>query len=179
MRFAKTGPRLPDTSKNWQTVPPIMLDGLSSREEVIDYLESMRDRQPVADLAFTAYRDMRKAPWKPFLKAAFERNPVCIENAKEMEIDQVAEKLWRMPNDSIYDASRLAQPDEVWNFGRGDGLEKALCLMNIQKQRAPQHEVTIDGDKENVRVKSEDGAEYIFQTAKAVDLPAPDDFIMP
>lgn len=37
-----------------------------------------------------------------------------------------------LPNESIYDGpSRLAQPDEVWNFGRGDGLEKCLLAANI------------------------------------------------
>jgi hypothetical protein len=33
--------------------------------------------------------------------------------------------------ESIYDGtSRLAQPDEVWNFARGDGLEKCLLAAN-------------------------------------------------
>ena len=32
----------------------------------------------------------------------------------------------------LYDGpSRLAQPDEVWNFGRGDGLEKCLLAANV------------------------------------------------
>ena len=36
-----------------------------------------------------------------------------------------------MPCESIYDGpARLAQPDEVWNFGRGDGLEKCLVAAN-------------------------------------------------
>jgi hypothetical protein len=37
-----------------------------------------------------------------------------------------------LPNESIYDGpSRLAQPDEVWNFGRGDGLEKCLLAATV------------------------------------------------
>jgi hypothetical protein len=175
MAFAKTEPRLPDTNKRWQRSAPIELDGLESREEVIEYLESIRDKQPVADLAFMTYRDMDRAPWKPFCKAAFERNPVCIEAVKGLEISQVAEQLWIMDNESIYDGNRMAQPDEVWNYGRGDGLEKALCLMNIIKNRAPDHTVKLDGDGANVRVSTEDGREFLFQTAKTAAMPEEDD----
>ena len=33
---------------------------------------------------------------------------------------------------SIYDGpGRVAQPDEVWNFGRGDGLEKCFLAANL------------------------------------------------
>jgi hypothetical protein len=36
-----------------------------------------------------------------------------------------------LDSESIYDGpSRLAQPDEVWNFGTGDGLEKCLLAAN-------------------------------------------------
>ena len=35
-------------------------------------------------------------------------------------------------DESIYDGpSRLAQPDEVWNYRTGDGLEKCLLAANI------------------------------------------------
>lgn len=30
---------------------------------------------------------------------------------------------------------RLAQPDEVWNYGRGDGVEKALLLAAVFRAR--------------------------------------------
>ena len=36
-----------------------------------------------------------------------------------------------MPDESIYDGKRLALPDEVWNFRRGDGIEKALLLADF------------------------------------------------
>ncbi len=40
------------------------------------------------------------------------------------------------PDESIYDgASRLAQPDEVWNYRRGDGFEKALLVANVLRGR--------------------------------------------
>jgi len=175
LKFAKTDPQLPDTCKRWTSVEPLELDGLSDREEVIAYLESIRDRMPVADLAFAAFRDMKRSPWKPFLKAAFERNPVCIEGARELEIAQVAEKLWIMPNESIYDSTRMAQPDEVWNYGRGDGLEKALCLINIIRGRKPGDTMELAGGGEEV-VVSHAGREYVFQSAKGLDLPLPGDF---
>ncbi len=39
--------------------------------------------------------------------------------------------LQNMSNISIYDEKRLALPDEVWNFKRGDGIEKALLLSDF------------------------------------------------
>ena len=39
--------------------------------------------------------------------------------------------LKEMPDESIYDGKRLALPDEVWNFKRGDGIEKALLLADF------------------------------------------------
>lgn len=104
------------------------------------------------------------------MKAALERNPVCINGAKKYDIKQVAEKLWLMPNESIYDGSRMAQPDEVWNFGRGDGLEKAICLMNIVKAARPHDTVTLTGENGTVLVIA-DGQEYRFQTKKNLELP--------
>ncbi len=46
-----------------------------------------------------------------------------------------------MPDQSIYDDQRLALPDEVWNFRRGDGIEKALLLADyiIQKDNSAHH----------------------------------------
>jgi len=176
MRFAKTTPRLPGTNKQWVHQPPIELDTCKDRNDVIEYLESIRTTHPVADLAFTAYRDMTRAPWKPFLKAALERNPVSISNSKDLTIDDVAKKLWDISNESIYDSTRMAQPDEVWNYGRGDGLEKAICLMNIIKARNPDAEVCLEKDKDDVVVRYGHTKEYRFQTQKNILLPTPDDY---
>ena len=55
-----------------------------------------------------------------------------------MADDEVLAVILAMPDESIYDeAGRLAQPDEVWNYGRGDGAEKAVLLANILKDRTP------------------------------------------
>ncbi|MBA7705224.1 hypothetical protein ES703_114048 [subsurface metagenome] len=93
LKFCKTVPILPEENKKWIPSEPIQVDGYSSREEIIDYLDSFRNKNETADLAFMAYRDMSKAPWKPFLKAALERNPVCVEGSHTMDISQVFEKL--------------------------------------------------------------------------------------
>jgi hypothetical protein len=174
-KFCRIEPDLPDAGKHWVEQEPLILDGLSRREEVVEYLETMREKNLMADLAFTASRDMKRAPWKPFLKAAIERNPVSIEGSKDLDTELLAEKLWMMENESIYDTSRLAQPDEVWNYNRGDGIEKAICLMNILKSRFPDDEIVLKGDGKKVCV-AKDKKEYIFQTSKDLDLPEKTDF---
>ncbi len=173
--FARITPNLPKTDKKWvSSYQPIEIDPSWEREQIVDYLESIRKSHPVADLAFSAFRDITRSPWKPFMKAALERNPVCIDGAKKYDIRQVAEKLWLMPNESIYDGSRMAQPDEVWNFGRGDGLEKAICLMNIAKAKRPQERVEMEGENGSIVVRF-DGEEYRFQSSRDLPLPTEDD----
>lgn len=138
-------------------------------------LKVERSVNPVVDLAFHAYRDMQRAAWKPFLKAALERNPVSIQAFEGAELAAAAEQLARMENISIYDGTRMAQPDEVWNFQRGDGLEKALCFMNIVRQRYPQDHARLSGDKNSVCVRVR-GRDYCFKTGKELDVPCENDF---
>ena len=173
--FCRINPRLPDTDKTWDDSQALAIGPSASREEIIAYLESVRAHNPVADLAFAAYRDMSKSPWKPFVKAAMERNPVCIEGARKMDIGDVRDKLGSMTGPSIYDGKRMAQPDEVWNYGRGDGLEKALCLMNILKARFPHDAVSLKGDGKNV-VVVHDKKEYGFISVKGLEMPHESDF---
>ncbi len=106
-----------------------------SRQEVIDYLKSIRATSITADLSFYVYRDMAYCDWQPFIKAAIERNPVCVELSGSMSLDEVYDWLCQMPNESIYDGYRLAQPDEVVNYGRGDGLEKSFLLAAVVHHR--------------------------------------------
>lgn len=177
INYCKTEPKLPPADKQWESQEPIKLDTFKSREEIIGYLDSIRSRHHIADLAFTAFRDMKRAPWKPFLKAALERNPVSIKGSGEFTIDQAAEKLAKMGNISIYDTTRMAQPDEIWNYNRGDGLEKAICLMNIIKDRTPDKKVTLKGDGSTICVSIKAAKEYTFQTNKDIELPKEEDFI--
>ncbi len=172
--YCRTKPMLPSTEKEWINQEPINLDTFSTREEIIDYLSSLQKTHPIADLAFMAYRDMSRAPWKPFIKAAFERNPVCLKETEDYNISQIAEKLAHLENKSIYDTTRMAQPDEVWNYQRGDGLEKAICLMTIIKQRFPEDKFKLksDGKKICVSVKDKD---YVFKSEKGLQIPVEDD----
>ena len=65
----------------------------------------------------------------------------CTEN-------EVVGRLAALGDASIYDGpSRLAQPDEVWNFGRGDGLEKCLLAANVLGG----DEIAVDGDTAELR----------------------------
>ena len=173
--FCRITPRLPDSNKTYDASQALAINPAASREEIIDYLESMRGTNTTADLAFAAYRDMSRSPWKPFIKAAMERNPVCIAGTGGMEIPAIVEKLAAMPPLSIYDGKRMAQPDEVWNYGRGDGLEKALCFMNIIKARFPQDSITLKGDGRKIAVKH-GKKEYGFESLKGLELPKDSDF---
>ena len=47
----------------------------------------------------------------------------------------------------------MAQPDEVWNYGRGDGLERALCLANIWKARHPGEAIEIEARGAEVLIR--------------------------
>ena len=174
--FCKTEPRLPDSRKKFIQQAPLRIAHGDSREQIIAYLEAIRSSHPVADLAFSAYRDMARAPWKPFLKAALQRNPVCIAACRNLDIDAAAEKLAAMDNTSIYDGTRIAQPDEVWNFSRGDGLEKALCLMNIVRSRMPDSTQLLLGDGTRIVLRVDDARDYTFVTSKHCPLPEPRDF---
>ncbi|MBN1492874.1 MAG: hypothetical protein JW938_01865 [Candidatus Omnitrophica bacterium] len=133
IEFCKVEPRLPDASaKTFKKIgTPLGITTEMTREEIIKRLESIRDNNLIADLAFYSYRDLSRTEPEPFIKASIERNPVCLEGLRNKEADEVIALIDVMPNESIYaDQGRLAQPDEVWNYGRGDGVEKALLLAN-------------------------------------------------
>lgn len=166
VEFLHIDPRLPDPKKTFQAVEPIRIDPAWSREEIIDYLESIRDKNTTVDLAFYAYRDMTRCAWTPFLKAAVERCPVSIQAHTGDSIEQVYSQLASLPGDSIYDGTRLAQPDEVANYRTGDGLEKALTLANIIHHRTPELAIELIVEKDRVVVKAD--KEYTFNSVKGL-----------
>ncbi len=175
-RFCKTVPILPDPQKKWQDTPPLKLGNIKSAEDVIAKMKELRKTNSIADLAFTAYRDLKNSPWKPFLKAALERNPVSTGQAATMSVNDAFNKLCLFENSSIFPGkSRLAQPDEVWNFQRGDGLEKAICLFNILKNRYPDDLPQLKAIGNKVFVISKAG-EFRFQSLKEVEMPQEKDF---
>ena len=165
--FVQTRPKLPTPEKQMTSVAPLTITTDMTREDIIAHLQSKRTSNPVADLAFYAFRDMDQCEWEPFLKAAFERCPVSREMAKEMSIEQVYAWLLGMHNRSIYDGNRLAQPDEVVNYKTGDGIEKALVLANIAHHRNDSGKpVELTISREKVLVTAENV--FCFPTSKSL-----------
>jgi hypothetical protein len=145
-RFCWVEPRLPDaTAKTFsRDQTPLALTAEMGRDEIIARLETIRGTNELADLAFYAYRDLGRTEVAPFLKAAFERSPVSLAATADMDDGAVIAAVQALPEESVYDGPhRLAQPDEVWNYGRGDGAEKAVLLANILGARHPEGPMTI------------------------------------
>jgi hypothetical protein len=159
--FCHTQPQLPDIGRVTidPSDAPIELDAAMSREAVIAYLGDLRARNVTVEMAFYAYRDFGATDPEPFIRAAMERNPVCRQESGGRQIAEIVALLRTWPDESIYDGPvRLAQPDEVWNFRRGDGLEKALTLAAILGGRG----VT------GVRVAVSDGAATLLAGGEPV-----------
>lgn len=138
-----------------------------SRDEMISYVESMRTENPAADLAFYAARDLSRCDWAPFIKAALERNPVSIEETKQLSNDELIKTLNTMTDESTYDGPRLAQPDEVWNFQTGDGLEKAILLSNVWRNRYPTDDIKLTVLPEEVQLNL-GSREVLFPSSKGL-----------
>ena len=152
--FLHIEPNLPSPDKEYVESKPIRFTPDMDRQQIIDYLESIRTENETADLAFYGYRDMQKCRWEPFIEAAIERNPVSLEKTASMSIDQAYNWLLQLPGESIYEGPRLAQPDEVSNYGRGDGIEKAMLLANIIRARRPEQNVRITLNNKDVVLES-------------------------
>jgi len=168
LRFCHVRPQLPDAGTRTfvREEEPIGIDVEMGREEIIEHLSSIRDRNVMADMAFYAYRDLTRTEPGPFLIAAVQRNPVSIESTKEMDVAEIAGKITDLPDGSIYDGpGRLAQPDEVWNYGRGDGLERAILLANILHARAPEKKIAIEVAPAAAKLIM-DGREAEFKSSK-------------
>lgn len=164
--FIHIEPRLPAREKNFKPVEPIRLSVDQSREEIIAQLQSLRQSHPTVDLAFYALRDMDTCDWQPFVKAAIERNPVSLEMAGSKSVDEVYAWLTGLDSASIYDGNRLAQPDEVANFRRGDGLEKAFLLANVIRHKSPEQDLSLVVDKDRVILRGT--REFEFVSAKTL-----------
>ena len=145
--FCWVEPRLPDAEAKTfrRDQPPLELDPDLPRAEIIARLEAIRGRNELAGLAFYAYRDLNSTDAAPFLKAALERSPVALTACHALDDDALLRAVEALEDESIYDGDgRLAQPDEVWNFGRGDGAEKALLLAGLLHARHPDQEILVE-----------------------------------
>lgn len=166
--FCWVDPRLPDAAgKTFQrTQPPLEITVGMDRTAVIARLETIRDSNEFADLAFYAYRDLNRTASEPFLKAALERCPVSVAATAELSDDDATAAVRELVQESIYDEpGRLAQPDEVWNYKRGDGAEKAVLLANIMRARHPQAAMSIEVEP-NTATLLVDGHTYRFTSTK-------------
>ena len=168
IRFCRTVPRMPDirekTVRSESALLAITPD--MDRQALIARLEAIRQKNAVANMAFYAYRDLARTEPEPFLLAALERNPVSIAGTAALTEEQVLKRVADMPNESIYDGpGRLAQPDEVWNYGRGDGIERAILLANILHARAPEKKIAIEVAPTAVKL-IRDGRKAEFKSCK-------------
>ena len=169
-QFCCVDPQLPDIeSKEYvKKGVPLGIDLDMTREEIIARLEHIRTENDAAAMSFYTFRDLNRTEADPFILAAIQRNPVSIKGAEKLTITEVADKISKMHDESIYDEpGRLAQPDEVWNYGRGDGAERALLLANILKKRLPDTDIIIGIAPNQVTVKA-DQTSYDFQSRKGL-----------
>ncbi|UCB46750.1 MAG: hypothetical protein JSV25_04845 [Spirochaetota bacterium] len=163
--FLEVKPRLPETDKTFHNSSPIAVPLEYSREKIIDYITSNAEHNELLRLALYAYRDMERIDWEPYIKASVERNPVSVDAFKTKSIEETMSKIDSLANNSIYDGNRLALPDEVWNFGRGDGIEKAVLAANILKNRNPKSDIKIKIKQNDVQLSS-DKIQHRFSSSK-------------
>lgn len=127
-------PRLPDPARVRfvREDEPLELDVSMDYAEISDRLEALRPTNRAAALAPYAAHELGKTEASPFVKAALERSPVSRAALAALPFEEARRRIDALGGESIYDGpSRTAQPDEVWNFGAGDGLEKCLLLANV------------------------------------------------
>ena len=149
-------PRLPDAGRVTfcRDDAPLDLTPEMGRDEIASRLEALRGTNRAAALAPYAAHALGEVESAPFVRAALERCPVSRLALKSVDKPDALARIAALPNTSIYDGpSRLAQPDEVWNYGRGDGLEKCLLAANV-----------LGGDG----ISIEDGIATLFRAGTAV-----------
>ncbi len=156
--FIYINPQIPDFKKNYITTPRLKITNENTRSQIIELINSHKENSELALLSLYVYRQMDIIEWLPFIKAAIERNPVCFTDLNGKSISEVYNILINLPEESIYDGCRLALPDEVWNFRRGDGIEKALVLADflIHNNSTSSVAIVINGEKVHLSCKGED-----------------------
>jgi hypothetical protein len=140
-RFCVTEPRMPaaDEKTFCNDQSPLDIHPNMTRDEIRERLASLRGSNTMADMAFYAYRDLNSVEPDAYLVAAIERNPVALAELESTAEGDLPGCVAELATESIYDEdARLAQPDEVWNFRRGDGAEKAVLLASLLRARRPE-----------------------------------------
>jgi hypothetical protein len=152
--FIFIDPKIPDSSRNFKETDKLQISIEHTREDIINIINEHQGNSETARLTQYVYRDMDKIDWLPFVKAALERNPVSFTDLNEKNNYEVYSLLKELPIESIYDGNRLALPDEVWNFKRGDGIEKALLLADFLLHNDETSTITITIDNKEVLLSS-------------------------
>jgi hypothetical protein len=163
--FISIDPKIPDASKNYISNDVLDISTDDSRDDIIHKIVNHSGRSEASLLTIYAGRLMDRTDWLPFVKAALERNPVCFNELAGKSVEEISKVLAEMPNQSIYDNKRLALPDEVWNFGRGDGIEKAFLLADIIIQSDKSASISIVADNKKITL-TYGNKEYIFESDK-------------
>ena len=165
--FIFIDPRIPDGEKKFTTSGKLDITIENSREEIIDLITRNQVNSETAQLALYVYRQMDVIDWRPFIKAAIERNPVSFTELYEKNNYEVYSLLKELPVESIYEGNRLALPDEVWNFKRGDGIEKAFLLADFLLHKDKSSTVSIEIENNKVLLSS-GGHEFHFTSHKTL-----------
>ena len=152
--FIFIDPKIPDPEKNYSVTERLYVTIENSREEIINLITKHQENSETAQLALYVYRDMDKIDWRPFIKAAIERNPVSFSDLNEKNNYEVYSLLKELPDESIYNGNRLALPDEIWNFRRGDGIEKAFLLADFLLHKDKSSTITIEIENTKVLLSS-------------------------
>jgi len=164
--FTFTDPKIPSDKKWFSSTVIPEISSEDTRERITDTILSLTEKSETALLALYVYRYMDKISWLPFIKAAIERNPVCFTDLNSKSVTEVYRILLTLPDESIYDENRLALPDEVWNFKRGDGVEKVFLLADFIMQKDPAAAVTINISDKEVSLQFS-GEDYHFSSSKS------------
>ena len=165
-QFITVIPQLPDScNKHFEKVDLLTITTNQSRNDILQLIQQKAASNELALLSLYTYRDMEHIDWLPFIKASLERNPVSLDGLKNKTFDQVYTFLCDLPNESIYEGKRLAQPDEVWNFKRGDGIEKALLLANVICNTSHENSLTLSIESNKVTLQNQNTS-YSFISAK-------------
>jgi len=163
--FIFIDPKIPDPEKTYSVTSKLNITIDDSREEIINMIDRHRENSETALLALYVFRQMDKIDWSPFIKAAIERNPVSMTELKGKNKLEAYTILRELPDESIYDGKRLALPDEVWNFKRGDGIEKAFLLADYLLHMDRSSTVSIEIENKKVLLSAAEN-EFHFTSHK-------------
>jgi hypothetical protein len=164
--FICIDPKIPGINKVFINSHLPAISPEDSREKIADTITDLTEISETALLTMYVYRQMDRIDWIPFVKASIERNPVCFTDLNGKSIMEVYNILNNLTDESIYDGKRMGLPDEVWNFRRGDGIEKAFLLADFIIQKYPDASLVIEIVNEKVILKYEN-EDYLFSSSKS------------